>query len=191
MLRQGALVGLTLTVPATDTYTEIELVTDGTPFVTKANLDISSTSAPSVSAVERSNVLRLKLEDVTVSANGTLKAYMMIFPDGTVTPRVILHGKKGTYEGVVPKQMALTRNKNYARTITSFTRAKIKNLNLIAAAEANEDVDFTEFKDDDGYVDVNTARAMLEKVKKIEVNSKYDPTVCDEIGYFPNLEELN
>ena len=191
MLRQGALVGLTLTVPATDTYTEIELVTDGTPFVTKANLDISSTSAPSVSAVERSNVLRLKLEDVTVSANGTLKAYMMIFPDGTVTPRVILHGKKGTYEGVVPKQMALTRNKNYARTITSFTRAKIKNLNLIAAAEANEDVDFTEFKDDDGYVDVNTARAMLEKVKKIEVKSKYDPTVCDEIGYFPNLEELN
>ena len=191
MLRQGALVGLTLTVPATDTYTEIELVTDGTPFVTKANLDISSTSAPSVSAVERSNVLRLKLEDVTVSANGTLKAYMMIFPDGTVTPRVILHGKKGTYEGVVPKQMALTRNKNYARTITSFTGVKIKNLYLIAAAENFNGVSFT--KDTStGYVDLGNADnlALLDKVINIDVSGKNDPTVLDEIGYFKNVELL-
>ncbi len=190
LLRQGYVICLNLTVPETDTYTEIDLVTDGTPFVTKAELDITSTTAPAVTAKEKSNTIRLGLEDVTVSANGTLTAYMMAFPVGNVTPRVVLHGKNGTYEGVVNKVMNLTRNKMAIRSAT-LTGATMKNLYLIAAAEANDGVDLTNYKDGNGFVDVNAARAMLEKVESIVVNGKNDPTICDEIGYFPNLETLN
>ena len=39
--RLGAIMKLELTVPAGLTYTELELISDGTPFVTKAELDIS------------------------------------------------------------------------------------------------------------------------------------------------------
>ena len=118
LLRQGYVICLTLTVPATDTYTEIDLVTDGTLFVTKAELDISSTEAPVVTPKETSKVIRLGLEDVAVSKNGMLTAYMMAFPVGSVTPTVVLHGQNGTYSGVVQKVMNLTRNKMAIRPVT-------------------------------------------------------------------------
>ena len=43
LLRQGYIICLTLTVPATDTYTGIDLISSYPQFVTKAELDISST----------------------------------------------------------------------------------------------------------------------------------------------------
>ena len=191
LLRQGYIICLTLTVPATDTYTAIDLVSSYPQFVTKAELDISSTTAPAVTAKEESNTIRLSLQDVSLFKNETLTAYMMAFPVGSVTPMVVLHGKKGTYEGAVDRAMNMTRNKMAIRSAT-LTDAMLHNLSLIAAAEANEGVDFTQYKDAMGRVPLNNANviAMLKKVKTIDVTDKGDPTVCDEIDYFPNLETL-
>ena len=190
--RLGAVLMLELAVPESDYYTEIELISDNNPFVTKAELNISN-SNPLVNRIETNRIIRLKFREggVYVSKNQVLTAYMMVYPVGEVNPKVVLHGKKGDYQGTLNKSMKLAARTKYTRQATMEEGLRLTNANLIAAAEANEGVDFTDYKDaTTGYVDVNAAREMLEKVKIINVTGKYDKTVCDEIGLFYNLETL-
>ncbi len=191
--RLGAIMKLELTVPASDYYTEIELISDNNPFVTKAELNISN-SNPLVSRIETNKKISLMFSGggVYVSSGNVLTAYMMVYPVGEVNPKVVLHGQKGDYQGTLNKSMNLAAKTKYTRQATMEEGLRLTNANLIAAAEANEGVDLTAYKDDGtGYVDVNAAREMLGKVTSIDVSGKYDRTVCDEIGIFYNLESLD
>ena len=191
--RLGSVLMLEITVPESDYYTEIELISDNNPFVTKAELNISN-SNPLVNRIETNRVIRLKFQEggEYVSKNRVLTAYMMVYPVGEVNPKVVLHGKKGAYQGTLNRSMNLVAKTKFTRQATMEEGLRLTNAKLIAAAEANEGVDFTAYKDDaTGYVDVNAAREMLGMVKSIDVSGKYDRTVCDEIGIFYNLESLD
>ena len=199
--RLGSFMWLTLTVPASDTYTDLELVAEkGNSFVTKAKLSFTSTSY-ALSALDYSSTIHLGLENVKLSAGGTLTAYIMLcgIERTITTPKVILHGLTGDYEGTLLKTsgaagtISIVGNARIPRKAT-LSDAYIKNANLIAAAEKGGGLGYAgvTFEKENGYVNVNNAtnREALKKVYYISVAAKNDPSVCDEIGYFPNLGEL-
>ncbi|MBR1941486.1 MAG: hypothetical protein IJ845_09170 [Bacteroidaceae bacterium] len=187
--RLGSFLRLRFDAPFSDTYTSIELFSSTTPFVTKAELDVSGTS-PKVTVKEKSYVIRLELQDVTLTKGTRLTAWMMAYPvalaSGGGTLRVVLHGKKGDYEADLTPQN-LTANNPFAFTAT-LTGAKLKNATLIANAEQYNGISLT--RDANGYVDVKANNELLAQVKTIKVGVGNDPTICDEIGFFPNLENL-
>ena len=195
MKRLGGIMIFELIVPATDTYTEIELYPDhpspfdGWNYTVVGCLDISG-DTPYVGPVESSKTLNLGLNNISLNDGETLMAYMMYCPNPDVTTghRLVLHGKEGVYEAILaPKQFSGTKKWK----VSDWGPAMIKNLNLIAAAElngGNSGVSFT--KDENGYVNVNTNRQMLEKVVSISIENKKDNGCMAEIGYFPNLQKL-
>ena len=75
--------------------------------------------------------------------------------------------------------------------VGAFTNSLLTNANLIAAAEESTGMTFT--KNADGSVsllnDDNYQIAMA--VTRIDVRDKHDPSVCEEIGVFSNLEYLD
>ncbi|MBR1941485.1 MAG: hypothetical protein IJ845_09165 [Bacteroidaceae bacterium] len=192
LTRLGSFLRIRFNVPASDTYTSIELYSSSTPFVTKAELDVSRTNL-SVKKKDYSNVIRLELKDVTLTKDSRLTAWMMAYPvalaSGGGTLRVVLHGKKGDYEADLAPQ-DLTANNPFAFTAT-LTDAYLKNENLIAAAENSSHKVF-ERDTDNNRVSVNNPynREIMESLTYINVEDKNDPTVLDEINYFPNLEYL-
>lgn len=67
----------------------------------------------------------------------------------------------------------------------------LTNLNLIAAAEASVGQEFKN-KNTDGTVTLDEVnRAIVEAVTTLNLYGKNDPTICDEISYFVNLEVLD
>ena len=187
--RLGAVLKLDLTVYAGFTYTELELISDGAPFVTKAELDISKAS-PQVTPKETSRSIRLKLDNITVSSGQILTAYMMVYPVGEVNPKVVLRGKGVIYQGTLNKSMNLAAKTKYTRQSTVEQGLLITNKKLISAAEQGNNVTFS--KTTDGYVNLNNNvnRDLLQKIIKIDVTNCNDPNVCDEIGYFKYLNSL-
>lgn len=160
----------------------------------KGVMDLSG-DAPAFIPSEYSNYIETDLlKDSTDVKQWTYTAYMLIPPvnmEGkTLTFRISSNKNEDVYEAVI-------EGKNFeagkAYKLEGVAEgAKIRNLNLIAVAEDsyyNEGVSFT--KDENGFVNVIENRDELAKVKCIDVSLKQDSTVCDEIGYFPNLTELN
>ena len=188
--RLGAIMKLELTVPAGLTYTELELISDGTPFVTKAELDISKAS-PQVTPRETSRSIRLKLDNIKISSGEILTAYMMVYPVGEVNPKVVLHGNGGIDQGTLNKSMNLAAKTKYTRQATVNQGLLITNKKLIAAVESGNNVTFT--KTTDGTVNLNNPdnQDLLQEVTSINVDNMNDPTVCDEIGYFKYLKYLH
>ncbi len=75
--------------------------------------------------------------------------------------------------------------------VGAFTNSLLTNVNLIAAAEESTGMTFT--KNPDGSVSLLNAdnHQIAMAVTNIDVSWREDPTVCDEIGVFSNLEYLN
>ena len=197
MKRLDGIMIFEITVPFTDTYTEIELYPDnssggdGWVYPVVGILDISG-DTPYVANVEFSKTLNLGLNNISLNEGETLMAYMMYLPNPDVATghRLVLHGNKGVYEAILTrKQFSGTKK----WVVSDLTDAKIRNLNLIAAAEQNGGNSGVSFiKDENGYVNVNNAtnRQMFEKVVSISVENKSDNGCMAEIGYFPKLEKL-
>lgn len=68
--------------------------------------------------------------------------------------------------------------------------AYIENENLIAAAKSTSYNPGVTFQLEDGKLKVNANIDNIAKVKTLYLYNRKDPTVCDEISYFSNLEEL-
>ncbi|MCR5575323.1 MAG: leucine-rich repeat domain-containing protein [Bacteroidaceae bacterium] len=75
--------------------------------------------------------------------------------------------------------------------IGTFTKALLTNANLIAAAENSTGMMFE--RNADGSVSLlKTSNLQIANaVKNLDLNGKNDPTICDEIGLFTNLEILD
>ena len=76
----GALVWFAITLPDSDSYSEISLVTDGNLFTTEGSYDLKN-FVLELSPTKTSDRISLKLENVsTTSANQVINAYMMVAP---------------------------------------------------------------------------------------------------------------
>ncbi len=158
----------------------------------KGVMDLSGT-VPVFVPSEYSNYIEtdlLKDEMFTEEAD-TLKAYMLIPPvdmtDKTIVFRISSNKSDDVYEAEIEG-----KNFEAGKAYKLVGKAKlgtIRNLNLIAAAETNQGVNFV--KNDDGTINIKENLEELAKVTKINVYNLKDSTICDEIGFFPNLSELD
>ena len=189
MGRLSAVLMFEITVPETDTYTELDLYNDEFPYSFRGQLNLSE-NTPIYNQYGWSSFVSLGLNNIQVDKGGKLMAYMMAFPTGnTMSHKLVLHGKNGVYEATLAaKEMKGTKK----WVVEEMTPYYIKNKWLIQAAEDNTHNPGVTFVKENGYVNVNDAtnREMLKNVKKIYVGNREDPHVMDDIGFFPNLEEL-
>ena len=160
----------------------------------KGVMDLSGTTPVFVPS-EYSNYIETDLlTDDSHAESWTYEAYMLIPPvdmtDKTIVFRISSNKSDNVYEAEI-------EGKNFeagkAYKLEGVAEpARIKNLNLIAAAKNTADNPGVSFSySSDGTINVNDNLSELKKVVKINVLSKDDPTVCDEIIYFPNLQSLN
>ena len=96
--------------------------------------------------------------------------------------RLILNSDSGTAKEATFNGQNYEAGKAYS-IMTDGWDARIRNSNLITAAGLSDIA---------GSNDINawTYREQILQVKKIDVSDLNDPTVCDEIGFFRNLEDL-
>ena len=96
--------------------------------------------------------------------------------------RLILNSDSGTAKEATFNGQNYEAGKAYS-IMTGGWDARIRNSNLITAAGLSDIA---------GSNDINawTYREQILQVKKIDVSDLNDPTVCDEIGFFRNLEDL-
>ena len=193
MKRISAILKISISMPAGSTAHYGTLIAPEEAFGVKGVLDLSG-NEPVYTPEGRTKFINtdLGLEKTSTSA-WTYEVYMMV-------PPTDLSGKTLTFR--------LTSDAGYAYEATlqgkkfeagkayklsgSARGATIKNLRLISAAQdvgQNPEVG-TFSTNTDGTVNVNDNLDKIAKVISIQVAYAEDPTICDEIGYFRNLEKL-
>lgn len=88
------------------------------------------------------------------------------------------------------KETTLVRSKILelpAIEIGEFTASLLTNKNLIAAAEQETGQTFNKENGHVSLLDEHNYQ-MVMAVTKLYIGAKNDPTICDEIGFFTNLE---
>ena len=193
MKRLSAILKISISMPAGSTAHYGTLIAPEEAFGVKGVLDLSG-NEPVYTPEGRTKFINtdLGLEKTSTSA-WTYEVYMMV-------PPTDLSGKTLTFR--------LTSDAGYAYEATlqgkrfeagkayklsgSAQGATIKNLRLISAAQdAGQNPEVGTFSTNtDGTVNVNDNLEKIAKVVSIQVTYAEDPTVCDEIGYFRNLEKL-
>ena len=193
MKRLSAILKISISMPAGSTAHYGTLIAPEEIFGVKGVLDLSG-NEPVYTPEGRTKFINtdLGIEKTSTSA-WTYEVYMMV-------PPTDLSGKTLTFR--------LTSDAGYAYEATlqgkkfeagkayqlsgSALGATIKNLNLInAAQDAGQNPEVGTFSTNtDGTVNVNDNLDKIAKVISIQVTYAEDPTVCDEIGYFRNLEKL-
>ena len=193
MKRISAILKISISMPAGSTAHYGTLIAPEEIFGVKGVLDLSG-NEPVYTPEGRTKFINtdLGIEKTSTSA-WTYEVYMMV-------PPTDLSGKTLTFR--------LTSDAGYAYEATlqgkkfeagkayklsgSARGATIKNLRLISAAQdvgQNPEVG-TFSTNTDGTVNVNDNLDKIAKVISIQVAYAEDPTICDEIGYFRNLEKL-
>ena len=193
MKRISAILKISISMPAGSTAHYGTLIAPEEAFGVKGVLDLSG-NEPVYTPEGRTKFINtdLGIEKTSTSA-WTYEVYMMV-------PPTDLSGKTLTFR--------LTSDAGYAYEATlqgkkfeagkayklsgSARGATIKNLRLISAAQdvgQNPEVG-TFSTNTDGTVNVNDNLDKIAKVISIQVAYAEDPTICDEIGYFRNLEKL-
>ena len=193
MKRISAILKISISMPAGSTAHYGTLIAPEEAFGVKGVLDLSG-NEPVYTPEGRTKFINtdLGLEKTSTSA-WTYEVYMMV-------PPTDLSGKTLTFR--------LTSDAGYAYEATlqgkkfeagkayklsgSARGATIKNLRLISAAQdAGQNPEVGTFSTNtDGTVNVNDNLDKIAKVVSIQVAYAEDPTICDEIGYFRNLEKL-
>ena len=193
MKRISAILKISISMPAGSTAHYGTLIAPEEIFGVKGVLDLSG-NEPVYTPEGRTKFINtdLGLEKTSTSA-WTYEVYMMV-------PPTDLSGKTLTFR--------LTSDAGYAYEATlqgkkfeagkayklsgSARGATIKNLRLISAAQdAGQNPEVGTFSTNtDGTVNVNDNLDKIAKVISIQVAYAEDPTICDEIGYFRNLEKL-
>ena len=193
MKRLSAILKISISMPAGSTSRYGTLVAPEEAFDVKGVLDLSG-NEPIYSPLGKTKFINTDLGIEKTSASAwTYEVYMMIPPTN-------LSGKTLTFRLTSDRGYAYEaelQGKNFeagkAYQLSGEAQgATIKNLNLIAAAEnATQNPDVGTFvKNTDGTVNINDNLEKIANVVSVNVGHIEDPTVCDEIGYFRNLQQL-
>ena len=126
----------------------------------------------------------LGVDKVLSSTESTVFTFYLMIPPTNLTGKLLklhLNSDSGTAKEASIAGQNYEAGKAYSINVEEPSDAMIRNSNLIVAAGLG-----------DGSKSINawTYREKILQVKSIVVSDKNDPTVCDEIGFFRNLEEL-
>ena len=188
MKRLSAILKFSITMPA-DSYGRYgSLVSPDADFGVEGTLDLSG-SEPIMKKSYSKTVNTQIAADKTSSSEWTYEVYLMI-------PATNLSGKELMFRITSDNGDAYEvplEGKNFEAGKAYLLdgeagEAKIRNKNLIQASVGK--TTYMYVTDSEGNLCVNQSRVAINAVKKINVSQMDDPTVCDEIGYFQNLEEL-
>lgn len=153
-------------------------------FGIKGTLDLSGTN-PVYTPTAKSKTINLDFELDKNTQGKDFTFYMMLPPtdlDGKLLT-LVFNSNEGAAKRVTFRGKNFEAGKAYYVNAGSLTDAYIRNAKLIEATGLG-DVAIN------GNVNVVTNSERILQVTSIDVSGKNDPTVCDEIGYFINLEEL-
>ncbi|MBP3714385.1 MAG: leucine-rich repeat domain-containing protein [Phocaeicola sp.] len=127
----------------------------------------------------------LGVDKALSSTESTDFTFYLMIPPTNLTGKLLklhLNSDSGTAKEAFIAGQNYEAGKAYSINLDEPSDAMIRNSNLIVAAGLG-----------DGTSAINawTNREKILQVKSIDVSGKDDPTVCDEIGFFRNLETLN
>ena len=194
MTRLSAILKITIAMPAGSVARYGTLIAPTEVFGVKGTLDLSGTN-PVYTSDGMTKFINTDMGfDETSSSDWNYTVYLMIPPTTlsgqTLTFRLTSdagYAYETEFEG-----KNFEAGKAYQLTGTA-TGAVIRNLNLLMAAQnAANNPDVGSFQmNTDGSVNVNDNLDKIAKVLNIIIKEEEDPTICDEIGYFRNLEKLS
>lgn len=153
-------------------------------FGIKGTLDLSGTN-PVYTPTVKSKTINLDFELDKDSRGEFFTFYIMLPPtdlDGKLLT-LVFNSNEGAAKRVTFRGKNFEAGKAYYVDAGSLDDAYIHNAKLIEAAGLSAVAV-------NGNVNVRTNHERILQVTSIDVSEKNDPTVCDEIGYFINLEEL-
>ena len=153
-------------------------------FGIKGTLDLSGTN-PVYTPTVKSKTINLDFELDKDSRGEFFTFYIMLPPtdlDGKLLT-LVFNSDDGTAQRTTFRGKNFEAGKAYYVDAGSLDDAYIHNAKLIEAAGLSAVAV-------NGNVNVRTNHERILQVTSIDVSEKNDPTVCDEIGYFINLEEL-
>ncbi|MBR1719463.1 MAG: leucine-rich repeat domain-containing protein [Phocaeicola sp.] len=127
----------------------------------------------------------LGVDKAASSTESTVFTFYLMIPPTNLSGKqvkLLFNSDSGTAKEAFIAGQNYEAGKAYSINIGEPSDAMIRNSNLIVAAGLG-----------DGTSAINgwTNREKILQVKSIVVSGKDDPTVCDEIGFFRNLETLN
>ena len=188
MKRLSAILKIRITMPAESYGRYGALVASDAVFGVEGTLDLSG-SEPVVNA-SYSKIIHTQIAaDKTSSSEWTYEVIMMIPPtdlSGESLMFRIISDQGESWEAPLTGAN-FEAGKAYVLEGTA-DEAKIRNRNLIHAAMSTTIYSYQ--TDSEGNLCVNRSRTAINDVTSIDVHGLEDPTVCDEIGYFRNLETL-
>ena len=185
MKRLSAILKVQVDFSATNSHFQyVTLVAPEPLFGVRGTLDLSG-SEPVYTPEGLTKFINTDLgvdKDLSSSEQNVITFYLMIPPTNLSGKelKLLFNSDSGTAKEAIFDGQNFEAGKAYSIDVKA-SDAFIRNANLIVAAGLG-----------DGSISIN-ARVNREKilqVKSINVSDKNDPTVCDEIGFFRNLEEL-
>ena len=127
----------------------------------------------------------LGVDQAASSTESTVFTFYLMIPPTNLTGKqlkLLFNSDSGTAKEAFIAGQNYEAGKAYSINLDEPSDAMIRNSNLIVAAGLG---------DDTSAINAWTNREKILQVKSIVVSGKDDPTVCDEIGFFRNLEELS
>ena len=190
MTRLSAILKITVNMPYKSRARYCTMKVPDPVFGVKGTLDLSGTEpvyTPDMMLNYIETDLGMELSSTKV---WSFSFYLMIPPVDLTGKYITIHTMAD--DGFSDYGSVLGQNfeagKAYQLTVNAM-QAIINNQNLIAAAKKTEGVSFSEYSD--GTISVNLNLDELKKVVELNVAELNDPTVCDELRFFPNLEYLS
>ena len=126
----------------------------------------------------------LGVDKATSSTESTVFTFYLMIPPTNLSGKqlkLLFNSDSGTAKEVFITGKNYEAGKAYSINVENLSDAFIRNPNLIKAAGLG---------DGTSAINARVNREKILQVKNISVSDKNDPTVCDEIGFFRNLEEL-
>lgn len=189
MKRLSSVLWFDLTVPVTDTFTELQLTSNKYSFTTAATLNISG-AEPVISSKNTTRTISLKLNNIAVTARNKLTAYMLVLPTALKTSgctlTLTLKGKNYTFTTTITPVKDLVRNEGWK---ISKTLEYYLNPTLVAKAEAsNTGVTFT--KNADGKYSLSDNMMQIINVRNLDLSGVTDSEVYAQLSFLTGLQEL-
>ena len=188
MKRLSAILKIQVKFPSSSIthYRYATLVAEEPLFGVKGTLDLSG-SEPVYTPEGLTKFINTDIGmDQAASSTGPIvfSLYFMIPPTNLTGKqlKLLFNSDSGTAKEVFITGKNYEAGKAYSINVENLSDAFIRNPNLIKAAGLG---------DGSLPIDAWAYKEKIVQVTKIDVTGKSDPTVCDEIGFFRNLEELS
>ena len=193
MKRLSAILKISISMPAGGTARYGKLIAPSPVFGLKGTLDLSGNEPVYTPEIMTKYINTDLGGDRTSASAWNYTIYMMIPPtdlSGETLSFRLTSDAGYAYEATLTGKN-FEAGKAYQLS-GAATGAVIKNASLITAAEnaTNNPEVGTFTKNTDGSVDVNENVDKITKVVRLNLSWKNSPTICEEIGYFRNLKEL-